>query len=167
MGEVWEVAPRVQEPLEALDRRVIGLWRLRLAVGTVLSAVAAGVLVRGWAGTLPAGLLMAAAVGGIGTALAVVLPVARYRAWGYRIRERDLLLRHGVLWKRSSVVPHARIQHVDMRAGPIERWLGLSRVVVFTAGSTGGAVAIPGLAEERAERLRDRLADLGGGDDAV
>ncbi|NIQ53994.1 MAG: PH domain-containing protein, partial [Gammaproteobacteria bacterium] len=57
----------------------------------------------------------------------------------------------------ESVVPHTRIQHVDVRRGPLDRWLGLARVVVFTAGSRGAMVEVPGLDAGDAEALRDRL----------
>ncbi len=64
-------------------------------------------------------------------------------------------------------MPHARIQHVDTRHGPIDRWLGLASLVVFTAGTRGAILAIPALEAAEAEDLRDRLAALSGSGDAV
>lgn len=152
--------------LQTLDRRVVRLWRMRLLATTLLVAAGATLVAARAAEPLTAAFvgLAAAAAGAIAAA---IVPQARYSAWGFRIRNRDLLVRRGVLWRTVSVVPHARIQHVDTRRGPVERWLGLSRVVVYTAGSTGGSLTVPGLPVEEAEALRDRLAALGGGDDAV
>jgi membrane protein YdbS with pleckstrin-like domain len=65
------------------------------------------------------------------------------------------------------VVLHSRVQHVDTRQGPIERALGLATVVVFTAGTVGAMVAIPGLRPGDADLLRDRLVALSGSGDAV
>lgn len=129
--------------------------------------LAAGVGALLWTGT-DAG-ITALALAATTACLAAMgfLPAARYRAWSYQLRERDLVLRRGVLWHAVSVVPHSRIQHVDTRRGPLERWLGLARVVIYTAGSVGGALTIPGLAATDAEALRDHLATIGGGDDAV
>jgi uncharacterized protein len=91
----------------------------------------------------------------------------RYRAWSFRVRESELVVRRGVLWRVVSVIPHARIQHVDTRHGPIERWLGLSSVIVFTAGVRGADVTIPGLRHDDAEALREHLARVGVTEDAV
>ena len=100
-------------------------------------------------------------------ALAVYMPAARWRAWSYRVGEIDLRIARGVLWRTESVVLHARIQHVDTRQGPVERMFGLASVVVYTAGSVGARVGIPGLAAADAEALRDRLAALSGTEDAL
>ena len=42
----------------------------------------------------------------------------RFAAWAYAEREDDLLLRRGVLFRRTSVVPYGRMQYVDVTAGP-------------------------------------------------
>ncbi|HEX7050382.1 MAG TPA: PH domain-containing protein [Longimicrobiales bacterium] len=146
--------------VRSLDPRVIRLWRVRAALWTVALVSAAGAV--GWlASGPPAAAIAAAAALAAGALLAGTAPAARYRAWGFQLREHDLYLRRGVLWRSTSVVPHARIQHVDTHCDPLERWLGLASVVVFTAGTTGGAITVPGLASAEAESLRDRLAALG------
>jgi len=57
-------------------------------------------------------------------------------------------------------VPYGRMQYVDVTAGPLDRRLGLAKVVLHTAAAASDA-AIPGLPLAEAERLRDRLAALG------
>jgi hypothetical protein len=81
-------------------------------------------------------------------------------AWGYAERERDLLVRHGLLIRRLSIVPYARMQFVDVTAGPIERTFGLATVQLHTASAASDA-RVPGLPPDEASRLRDRLAALG------
>ena len=152
--------------LDRLHPAAITLWRLSYAFrGALFVAFAvAGELIADL--PLPPGL--PAFVLGVVTLLVVTLvPPARYRAWGYRLRAEDLYLRHGILFRTTSIVPHARIQHVDTRHGPIDRWLGLAAVVVFTAGTRGAVLTIPALAAGEAEALRDRLAALSGAGDAV
>ena len=70
----------------------------------------------------------------------------------------------------TTVVPYVRIQHVDASRGPVERAFGLATTVVYTAGSRGADVSIPGLSPERAEDLQTRLKQLAiaaEGEDAV
>jgi uncharacterized protein len=84
----------------------------------------------------------------------------RVRAWAYREREDDLMVRRGVMISRLSVIPYGRMQFIDVIAGPIERAFGLATVRMHTAAASSDA-RIPGLPHEEAARLRDRLAQLG------
>ncbi|MEF8783733.1 MAG: PH domain-containing protein [Haloarculaceae archaeon] len=131
-----------------------------------------------WAGRLFVGIVVLAFFGRTGAAragidpqyvppLAVALGVLglawvhlRYRAWRYRLRDDALYLERGVLTSVRTVVPHVRVQHVDTSRGPMERSLGLSTLVVYTAGSRGADVSIPGLTPEEASDLQRRLKEL-------
>ncbi|MEV4348192.1 PH domain-containing protein [Actinoplanes sp. NPDC049596] len=86
--------------------------------------------------------------------------VRAVRAWGYAERDQDLLVRHGLLVRRLSIVPYARMQFVDVTAGPLERAFGLATVQLHTAAAASDA-RIPGLPPAEAARLRDRLTALG------
>jgi uncharacterized protein len=147
---------------------VITAWRIGTAFRTLVWAalLAAGWMLMPPPYSLPLG--VAAAVIVAGGILSMILHApARWRRWTFEVGAHDLRLRHGVFWRTESVVPHVRIQHVDTHHGPIDRWLGLSTVIVYTAGRVGGALPIPGLATAEAEALRDQLASLSGSDDAV
>jgi hypothetical protein len=82
------------------------------------------------------------------------------RSFGYAEREGDLLVVSGILVRRLVIVPYGRMQMVDLRAGPIDRWLGISTVQLHTAAATTDAT-IPGLLPADAADLRDRLAARG------
>lgn len=84
----------------------------------------------------------------------------RYRSWGYVEREDDLIVRRGLLFRQITVVPYGRMQLIDVTAGPVDRLFGLATVQLHTAAAATDA-RIPGLLQEEAERLRDRLAVLG------
>ena len=84
----------------------------------------------------------------------------RCRSWGYAERDDDLLVTRGILFRRLVVVPYGRMQLVDLKAGPIDRWLGVATLQLHTAAATTDA-SIPGLPPEVAAGLRDRLAALG------
>ena len=84
----------------------------------------------------------------------------RFNSWGYAERKDDLLVRRGVMFSRLSVIPYGRMQFIDVTAGPLERIFGLATVKMHTAAAASDA-RIPGLERAEAERLRDRLAELG------
>ncbi len=84
----------------------------------------------------------------------------RTRSWGYAERADDLLVTSGIMFRRLVIVPYGRMQLVDLKAGPIHRWLGITTVQLHTAAATTDA-SIPGLTPQVAADLRDRLARLG------
>ena len=101
------------------------------------------------------------------TAAAVVVLVwlwwligRRVRSFGYAERGDDLLVTSGIMFRRLVIVPYGRMQLVDVKAGPIDRWLGITTVQLHTAAATTDA-SIPGLVPEDAAALRDRLARRG------
>src|SRR6185437_5769334 len=99
-------------------------------------------------------------------AIVVLAPLAerflhrRFRAWGYAERADDLLVRRGVMFSRLSVIPYGRMQFLDVSAGPFERGFGIATLKMHTAAAASDA-RITGLERVDAERLRDRLAELG------
>jgi len=100
------------------------------------------------------------AVGAVVLTLTVAHALLRYRRWSYEIREDAIYLDRGVITQVRTTVPLVRIQHVDTSRGPVERVLGLSTLVVYTAGSRGADVAIPGLPAAEAESMQDRVKEL-------
>jgi membrane protein YdbS with pleckstrin-like domain len=141
----------------SVSRRLIWVELLQLAAGM---AVLLGGLGLGWAVSghwLFAPALAVTAVAGLLRLVAIVRAV---RAWGYAERDHDLLVRHGLLVRRLSIVPYARMQFVDITAGPLERLFDLATVQLHTAAAATDA-RVPGLPPTEAARLRDRLAALG------
>lgn len=95
-------------------------------------------------------------------ALAVIAAVharldARFRAWA--LREHDLIYRYGVIWRKTVIVPFARIQHVEALNGPLERYLRLMRVKCFTAGGMSADLTVKGLDQDSARRVRQYLLE--------
>jgi membrane protein YdbS with pleckstrin-like domain len=95
------------------------------------------------------------------TVLALGLWHARllFRSWRWALRPDDVVARYGVVWRVSRSIPRVRVQHVDVRSGPIDRALGLVEVSLHVAGSAGPVLTIPGLAPAEAEALRESLLD--------
>lgn len=84
----------------------------------------------------------------------------RYRLTGYLVRQDDIQYRTGALWRSQTAVPINRIQHVEITQGPIERMLGLARLVIYTAGGSGSDLSVPGLPAATAEQLREQLLGM-------
>jgi membrane protein YdbS with pleckstrin-like domain len=153
-------------PEQALHPSVRYIWLLQatisaLVVGSMVGVPAFIVLDQPLVG--PTIFLLLFSVGSI-------LAILRYRRWSYKVRKESLFLDRGVITETKTVVPYVRIQHVDTSRGPIERALGLATAVVYTAGSRGADVSIPGLTPTDADDLQNRLKQLAisaEGEDAV
>ncbi|QPG06229.1 PH domain-containing protein [Salinimonas marina] len=72
----------------------------------------------------------------------------------YALREQDLVLHKGLIFKSISCQPILRIQHIELKRGPLERLAGLASLQVFSAGGAGHTFEIPGLPVARAQQLR-------------
>jgi membrane protein YdbS with pleckstrin-like domain len=101
------------------------------------------------------GLLVFVTVLGLGLWHARLL----FKSWRWALRPDDVVARYGVIWRVTRSIPRVRVQHVDVRSGPIDRALGLVEVSLHVAGSAGPVLAIPGLAPAQAEALREALLE--------
>lgn len=92
----------------------------------------------------------------------------RYSTLHYTLGDEGISMRWGRLFRREIILNYARIQDIHLRSNIVERWLGLSRILVQTAsGSSGAEMTIEGLKEY--EAIRDFLYGRmrGVGDDAT
>lgn len=147
-----------------LDPRVRIVWAagsalLWLGLGAVGAVVLAITVSGALAGVAVAAAVVLAALSGLWAHLA-------WRAFRWSAWDDALELRHGVVTRRSSLVPYHRIQQIDVHRGPIERAVGLASLVLRTAASSTDA-ELPGIAAGDAEQLRHELLARAGIDDAV
>jgi membrane protein YdbS with pleckstrin-like domain len=108
----------------------------------------------------------------LGLALGALIGVAtgtrRQRRTQWLLDGDGFALARGHWWRRETRVPASRVQHLDLKHGPLERRWKLATLVIHTAGSKMSAVSVSGLDAADAERLRDRLArQLDHDDDAL
>ena len=73
--------------------------------------------------------------------------------------ERVLQVVRGWLFHTDTVVPLARVQHLDVVRGPLDKLFGTSSLVVHTAGTHNSVVVVPGLAPARAAEMRDIIRE--------
>jgi membrane protein YdbS with pleckstrin-like domain len=145
--------------MNRLHPRVRLLWMGRAVIAAAVLAGVSIVVTRFVAPPWVPGWTPAAVFVGF-AALGIVLAVLRYRVWRFEVREDSLYLERGVFTRVRTVVPFVRIQHVDTSRSPIERLIGLASTVVYTAGSRGADVSVPGLDTGDADDLRERLKRL-------
>ncbi len=141
-------------------------WGIRVTVGAL---IAGGVASWGL-GAVGYSSQVGGAVVGLLVIVGLVWVALYYRLWVYQVRADAIYLERGVVTHVRSLVPYVRIQHVDTSQSPIERMLGLSTLVVYTAGSRGADVSIPGLLPDEARDLQRRVKELAieaEGDDAL
>ena len=124
------------------------------AIATVVSefsgiSSARGLPLPGW--LLPACVAAAAAFG-------AWLGWRRHRHTRWLLDDDGFGLRRGRLWQSDTRVPGSRVQHLDIRRGPLERHFRLATLVIHTAGTRHSEVSLSGLDAGDAERLRDHLA---------
>ncbi len=142
--------------LTALHPNHVKLMRLNVAIATVPFAI--GALVLEIARILPLGAFLVP----VGLAVAwllVRMPLRRYHARGYDMAADRLRVVKGLLFRSDTVVPFGRVQHIDISRGPLERYYGLSTLVLHTAGTHNSSVLLPGLGEERAVAMRETIRE--------
>ncbi|WP_421132292.1 PH domain-containing protein [Alteromonas sp. A079] len=77
----------------------------------------------------------------------------------YSVREQDLNLQSGLLFQTLACQPILRVQHVEIKRGPLARLAGLASLQVFSAGGALHTFEIPGLPVETAQQLRQFVLD--------
>lgn len=80
----------------------------------------------------------------------------RYTTMRYRFSADGVSMSWGILFRREIILQYARIQDIHLRSNLVERWLGLSRVLVQTAsGNAAAEMTLEGL--KNFEAVRDFL----------
>ncbi len=147
--------PTDWQPLPDAARTVAGivgfLGALPIGAGITFALVLA--VVEGWPARIGLGLALLAAAGVAGWSLGRL----RWRRTHWRLDERGLSVRRGIIWRSEVLVPRTRVQHLDLERGPIERRYGLATLVVHTAGTRMNALRQHGFLDADAVALRDAL----------
>lgn len=151
-------------PLRTLDARAIPYeanvrW-IRISVEAMILLVFLGlVFVDGWFTPAVRALILAFALLllTLEVVAAFVMPRLNHRYTRYRVDAKGLEIRRGVLWRSVVTVSRARVQHLDVTQGPLERKYDLGRLFVHTAGTNDAVITLHGVAHQTAEELRDDL----------
>lgn len=140
---------------EPLPPKIRTLWRVALGLEVMVCLI--GSVVIGVLTELPlliAGLVALTALYGGLRWWTIDL---RYRNWRWGLDDRWIERRSGVIVRSTQIVPRSRVQTLTTRTGPLDRWLGLSSIVVHTAGTHTPNLTIPHLDQAAADRIRAEL----------
>ncbi|GAA5417331.1 hypothetical protein Pryu01_02394 [Paraliobacillus ryukyuensis] len=93
----------------------------------------------------------------LGTITIFIIPKLRWRRWRYEIFDQEIYIQYGILIVTRTLVPMARVQHVDTKQGPILKKYDLASLTISTAATVH---EIPALLEHEAYGLRDQISEL-------
>ncbi|TRX58188.1 PH domain-containing protein [Thalassomonas sp. M1454] len=75
----------------------------------------------------------------------------------YALREQDISYQSGLIFRKTVSQPILRVQHVELKRGPVERKVGLASLQVFSAGGAMHTFEVPGLDYDNAENIRQYI----------
>ncbi len=144
-----------------LDPHVKAIWSITGLIRTILVSIGifTAEIIFPKLIPLPVGIL-AGLVFVLGVIYSIVYPALKYRYWRFDVKENELYVERGVFTRIRTVAPFVRLQHLDVEQNIIERMMHLAKLVVYTAGTRGADIIIPGLPLEYAEQLRDQLKNF-------
>jgi len=154
MGEIPQLT---DDAFVAVDPRYLRASLIGTAITAAIVLIGGSVL----AWQADQGVVPYLVVGGILAAIALVavLRILEVRRLAYQVREHDISIRSGVITHRVASLPFARVQHVRINRGAVERALGLATLQISSAGPN---ITIPGLAEAEASRIKLLVTERAG-----
>lgn len=84
----------------------------------------------------------------------IIVQIKAIRFKQYALRSKDLLYKSGWIWRRTTAVPFARIQHSEVVRSPFDQLFDIATLKIYTAGGSSSDLSISGIPEKRAEKMR-------------
>ena len=135
-----EEAARSFHPAPGYLRYVkLSFWIVLVVIDVALTGAWIAIFIRGgtfWALVLAPIFIIAIVVPDVIAYLAIHL---HYDTMWYVVTDRALRLRRGVMIVRESTITFENIQNVSIHQGPLQRYFGISNLVVETAGGGGSS----------------------------
>ena len=78
---------------------------------------------------------------------------------GYALRQKDILYRSGWISKEWIHVPFSRSQHSEVSQGIFDRFFGLAKLKVYTAGGSKSDLTIPGIPVQKAHDMKQFILE--------
>jgi membrane protein YdbS with pleckstrin-like domain len=148
----WRRLPAIAGKLALLSGALVGA-----AIGIGLAIAAIGVLSERLGFSIAAAAAMVLALLVIGLIWGGWLGYVRWKFSAWKLDAVGLRVKRGRFWRTEILIPRARVQHLDLQRGPLERRFGLATLIVHTAGTRVHALRQSGLLETEALALRDAL----------
>lgn len=148
------------EPQKRISEQALTVWRISSAIFSIIPLlVVIGVAVSTYFFEWPMWILITAIILFLLYIFIFVylFPEIRWKRFRYDVREKEIELQSGILIVKKTLIPMVRVQHVDMKQGPLLRKYQLASVTVSTAATIH---EIPALDEGEAEELRVFISRL-------
>jgi len=102
--------------------------------------------------TLANAFVYSALVLGISCIINIYLSYLGFKKRKYAIRDKDMTYSQGYLVNKTLTLPYNRIQHIEIARSFLARKMGLSTLKIYSAGQSGGDLAIKGLPKDIADK---------------
>ena len=94
---------------------------------------------------------------GVWLVLSFLLTKMSYDIEGYALRQKDIIHIKGVINRKQTAIPFNRVQHCEIKAGPIQRFFKLKTLEIYTAGGHSSDLSIAGLHGDDAQVLKEYI----------
>jgi uncharacterized protein len=99
--------------------------------------------------------------------LSLFYSVLSIKLQGVAMRTHDIAFKKGIIWQQIIILPLARVQHIEVHRGPIERQLGLASLKLYSAGGMSADLQIGGLSYQDCKNMRQFVQDYRNDDSAL
>ncbi len=159
--KIFKVPPEPDDPMGDVESLVVFraspnffkykfiIWIIQNLFGAVIYILAGGGILAAVAPELNGNWMLIAVISGIFLAfiyfcqlvISYIIMRLDYEMRWYKVSDRSLRIREGVLFVREMTLTFANIQNISISQGPIQRLLNISDLRVETAGGGGGTAA--------------------------
>ena len=153
------MTPEIDPPLLAVAPGYRHVLRARLALPALILSLAAVIADQALLRDSMLHNIPSLVVPFLAISATLFIPQRRYRRLRYRLTDRMLHSVHGWMIHTDTLVPFVRVQHLDVRRGPLDKLFGTASLVVHTAGTHNSIVTVDGLAPDRAAEIRDVIRE--------
>jgi len=94
----------------------------------------------------------------LGVFCSVYFPKRTYETTSWELKAGGIEIKRGIWWQHQIFIPRDRIQHTDIKQGPIMRSFGIATLVINTGGTHEPSIPLAGILPETAEAIRDQLS---------
>ena len=89
--------------------------------------------------------------------ISLIVPNIRWNILSYEVRDHEIEIQTGLFIVKRSIIPIIRVQHVDVKQGPLIKKKSLANIDITTAATTH---TIPLLHSKDADELRLKISEL-------
>lgn len=89
--------------------------------------------------------------------IALIVPNVRWDILSYEVRDHEIEIQTGLFIVKRTIIPIIRVQHVDLKQGPLIKKKNLANIDITTAATTH---TIPLLRSKDADELRLKISEL-------